>query len=58
MKDNYLIILLWTFLFWIYIYIVIIITELRSISDQIDTLNYNTELLINRTDTILTILQD
>lgn len=56
MKDNYLIILYWTFLFWICI--VIIITELRSISNQIDILNDNTELLINRTDTILTILQD
>ena len=28
------------------------------ISNQIRTLNNNTELLINRTDTILTILQD
>lgn len=28
------------------------------ISNQIRTLNDNTELLINRTDTILTILQD
>ena len=28
------------------------------ISNQIHTLNNNTELLINRTDTILTILQD
>ena len=28
------------------------------ISNQIHTLNDNTELLINRTDTILTILQD
>ena len=56
MKNNYLIILFWTFLF--FICIVIIITELRLISDQIDTLNDNTELLINRTDTILTILQN
>ena len=51
MKDNYLIILFWTVLFWICI--VIIITELRSISDQIDTLNDNTELLINRTELYL-----
>ena len=56
MKNNYLIILFWAFLFLICI--VIIITELRSISNQIDILNDNTELLINRTDTILTILQD
>ena len=56
MKDNYLIILFWVFYFWICI--VIIITKLRSISNQIDILNDNTELLINRTDTILTILQD
>ena len=56
MKDNYFIVLFWTFLFLICI--VIIITELRLISDQIDTLNDNTELLINRTDTILTILQN
>lgn len=56
MKDNYLIILFWTFLFLICI--VIIITELRSISHKIDTLNDNMELLINKTDTTLTILQD
>lgn len=56
MKDNYFIVLFWTFLFLICI--VIIITELRLISDQIDTLNDNIELLINRTDTILTVLQN
>ena len=56
MKDNYLIILFWTFLFLVCI--VIIITELRSISHKIDTLNDNMELLINKTDTTLTILQD
>lgn len=50
MKDNYLIILLWIY---ILVWIVVII-----LSNQINTLNNNTELLINRTDTILTILQD
>ena len=35
-----------------------VISNQVHISNQIHTLNDNTELLINRTDTILTILQD
>ena len=38
--------------------LVIILINQVHISNQIHTLNDNTELLINRTDTILTILQD
>ena len=35
-----------------------LLSNQSHISNQIHTLNNNTELLINRTDTILTILQD
>ena len=56
MKDNYFIVLFWICIFWVCL--VVIIVKINSLSNQIDTLNDNTELLINRTDTILTILQD
>ena len=51
MKDNYFIILFWICVFWVCMIVIIV-------SDRIDTLNDNTELLINKTDTILTILQN
>ena len=38
--------------------LVIILIEFALLFNQIHTINDNTELLINRTDTILTILQD
>lgn len=56
MKDNYFIVLFWICTFWVCL--VVIMAEIDSLSNKIDTLNDNTELLINRTDTILTILQD
>ena len=49
MKDNYFIILFWICVFWVCMIVILV---------QIDTLNDNTELLINKTDTILTILQN
>lgn len=56
MKDNYFIVLFWICIFWVCL--VVIIVKINSLSDQIDILNNNTELLINKTDTTLTILQD
>lgn len=56
MKDNYFIVLFWICIFWVGL--VVIIVKINSLSDQIDILNNNTELLINKTDTTLTILQD
>ena len=49
MKDNYFIILFWICVFWVCMIVIMV---------QIDILNNNTELLINKTDTTLTILQD
>ena len=56
MKDNYFIVLFWICIFWVCL--AVIIVKINSLSDQIDILNNNTELLINKTDTTLTILQD
>lgn len=53
-KNNFEIIV------WISLVIILIgfVISNQAHSNQIHTLNDNTELLINRTDTILTILQD
>ena len=51
MKNN-------SFKIIVYISLAIIFIEFVLLFNQIHTINDNTELLINRTDTILTILQD
>lgn len=56
MKKNNFEIIVWISL--VIILIGFVISNQAHISNQIHTLNDNTELLINRTDTILTILQD